>query len=124
MGLFSKKVVEPVVVRYDDEKAAPLQWVVSEYASGIRRVADIATWDEETKRTEPIAAMLSYEEDPRGSWNIAVRVNRIAIGFMSSTLTDELVPLIKRGPVPAAVVLYVQGRNTILANACPQVWLD
>jgi hypothetical protein len=123
MGLFSKKVAEPVVLKYDEEKSVRLQWVVNEYASMIESVSAMATWNDETRRTEPIAALLTYEADPRGAMNIGVRVEGIPIGFLSSTLTDELAPLIKRGPVLAAVVLYVQGRNTVLVNACPQVWM-
>jgi len=117
MGMFSKKVAEPVVVKYDDEKAVPIQWVVTEYASMIRRVAETATWNEDKTRCEPMAALLSYEEDPRGSMNIAVRIKGIPIGFLSSTLTNELAPLIKRGPVSASVVLHLQGGKTMLASA-------
>ena len=32
MGLFSKKVSKPVVIKYDDEKAVQVGWVLNEYA--------------------------------------------------------------------------------------------
>ena len=124
MGLFSKKVAEPVVLKYDEEKSVRIGWVLNHFAREMRQVSDIAVWNEETRRTEPLAATLTYEEDPRGNRSIAVRVNRILIGFLSSTVNDELTPAVKRGPVKASVVLRIEGRDRLCANACPAIWLD
>lgn len=123
MGLFGKKSAKSVAVKYDDEKAVQVGWVLNEYAPQVRQVADRATWNDETRRTDPMAATFSAEKDPRGNLSVAVRVNKIPIGFLSSTVNSKLLPIVKRGPVPASVILHIEGQDRLCARACAASWL-
>lgn len=115
MGLFTRSKPVAPVVEYDPERAVILT-NVQNLASNLRTVAADISWTPSPDPSPVIAVQLKTATDTYGKAGVVAVRNGLHLGFIGSTIADQVAALInKQGPIPAALVMTKPG-SVIVAH--------